>query len=75
MRAGNRPEHDDQHVQDARRGAGVGQQGDRIVSLGQVHAHDPGTNHAREQQRGAEELGQQFPPQGHQSVASSVLTR
>ena len=75
MRAGNRTEQNDQYIQRSSRRSGIGEQGDAVIAVGQLHTHDAGPDHGREQQHGADELGEQPARQRHHSRASNCLTR
>ena len=63
MRAGDRPEHGDQHEQDRAGRDRVAEQGDRVVPARQMLGHDPGADHGGEQEEGADALGRQPPRQ------------
>jgi hypothetical protein len=58
MRAGNRPEHDDQGEQGAARGDGIGEQRQPDIPNRQALGHDPRADHGGEQQRRTDRLGE-----------------
>ena len=56
MRARDRAQHGDQHEQDSAGRQRVGEQRDRDNPAGKRLGHDPGTDHAGEQEEGADAL-------------------
>jgi hypothetical protein len=60
VRAGQRPEHDNQHEEYGRRGNRVGQQRQRNVPARQAFRHNAGTHHGSQKRSRAEALGNKF---------------
>lgn len=64
MRAADRAQGFDQHIQGEDGGQGVGQQGHAIIAAADALGHDAGAYDSAEQGGGAEEFGQQLLAQG-----------
>ena len=64
VRAGDRAEQQDQHRQPEHGGGRVLQQLQPDIVRGELLGGDPGADHGGDQQRGADELGQQPPRSG-----------
>jgi hypothetical protein len=65
MRAGNRPQHGDQHDEDRAGGNGVAEKRDGDIAAGQPLGHDAGADHRCQQKTRADELGGVFARCGH----------
>jgi hypothetical protein len=63
MRAGKRPEDQDQHGQNRACRYGVAQQRERDVSAGEPLGHDAGADDRRQQERGAQPFRKDTPRQ------------